>query len=346
MTLDLRRRVMLFAVIAVVGLGFLGAYLFYARHRLDEKVRSAPSVPTTNPEALAALMAQPHLFFRSTAIGDTYGKVGVVPLAQPSAPPAMTELACDRVDYANGHGICLTADRGLVTSYGAALFDANLHVGANISLSGTPSRTRVSPDGRYGAVTTFVVGDSYAAAAFSTRTNIIDMAAGKVVSDLEKFSVTKDGQRIQSIDFNFWGVTFAADSNVFYATLGTGGHTYLVKGDVAGRSATVITDGVECPALSPDGTRIAYKKRQDNGIGPVTWRLHVLDLAVRKDTALSETKNTDDQAEWLDNEHVLYSLPNSTSGTAETTTWVVNADGSGSPAVFVADSWSPSVVRT
>ena len=38
-------------------------------------------------------------------------------------------------------------------------------------------------------------------------------------------------------DFNFWGVTFARDGNRFYATLGTGGKTYLVEGDVAARQA-------------------------------------------------------------------------------------------------------------
>ena len=48
-----------------------------------------------------------------------------------------------------------------------------------------------SPDGRYGATTTFVNGDSYADAGFSTRTVIIDLGKGDVLFDLEKLDVTK-----------------------------------------------------------------------------------------------------------------------------------------------------------
>ena len=48
-------------------------------------------------------------------------------------------------------------------------------------LTGLPSRARVSEDGRYGAMTVFVTGDSYleSSTAFSTRTYVVDMASGK-----------------------------------------------------------------------------------------------------------------------------------------------------------------------
>ena len=39
---------------------------------------------------------------------------------------------------------------------------------------------------------------------------------------------------------------------------------------------TIRTDA-ECPSLSPDGTRVAYKKRGDRARGD--WRLAVLDIA-------------------------------------------------------------------
>ena len=39
-----------------------------------------------------------------------------------------------------------------------------------------------------------------------------------------------------------------------------------------------MTNDVECPSLSPDGTRVAYKVRHDDGLGLVTWTLAVLDL--------------------------------------------------------------------
>ena len=45
------------------------------------------------------------------------------------------------------------------------------------------------------------------------------------------------------------------------ATLSSGGRHYLIKGSVNGRDARVIHEGVECPSLSPDNHRIAFKKR-------------------------------------------------------------------------------------
>ena len=73
-----------------------------------------------------------------------------------------------------------------------------------------PSRARVSPDGRLGAVTAFVTGHSYAdPGSFSTRATIIDMERGRRIADLEDFEVSRDGKPFESIDFNFWGVTFA-----------------------------------------------------------------------------------------------------------------------------------------
>ena len=182
--------------------------------------------------------------------------------------------------------------RGLV-------LDADVRTRHTLTLTGLPSRARVSPNGRIGAMTTFVSGDSYTSpGAFSTRTNLIDLASGRTIADLEKFTVTKDGRRIHSQDFNFWGVTFGRDSDEFYATLATGAHHYLVHGSVRGRAMEVVHDNVECPSLSPDGTRIAYKRRDGN---PWHWRLHVLDLKTGADVAVAERRPMDDQAEWLDN---------------------------------------------
>jgi Tol biopolymer transport system component len=56
-------------------------------------------------------------------------------------------------------------------------------------------------------------------------------------------------------------------------------------------------ENVECPSLSPDGTRIAIKKRVDNV--PGNWRLAVLDLSTLQDTLLNdETRSVDDQGSW------------------------------------------------
>jgi hypothetical protein len=240
------------------------------------------------------------------------------------------DLACERVYYAAGRGICMgVAPSGV--DYEATIFDAKLRPLHSIALTGFPSRARVSRDGRFGAMTVFVSGDSYleSPSAFSTRTTIVEMASGRQIAQLEQFQVTKDGKPFDAVDFNFWGVTFAADPNRFYATLGTGDHHYLVEGDVRERTMRVLRDGVECPSLSPDGKQIAYKSR----IGDSRWRLRVLELATLEDHAVAESRSIDDQVEWLDDGTLAYS--------DERNVYTVPADGGGSPELLVRDATSP-----
>jgi hypothetical protein len=249
-------------------------------------------------------------------------------------PQVQKSPACLRFYEAAGHGLCLTVARSGV-DFRAMVLDHAGKVRHTLSLTGLPSRARVSPNGRLGAMTTFVSGDSYATPGqFSTRTTILDLVKGRAIADLEKFSVTKDGKRIHNPDFNFWGVTFARDSDEFYATLATGDHVYLVRGRVSQRAVEVVHDNVECPSLSPDGTRIAYKRRDGK---PWKWRLHVLDLRTGADVAVSERRPIDDQAEWLDNRRVLYGIG--------VDVWVAAADGSGRPQRFLAHAASPSAQR-
>jgi len=240
------------------------------------------------------------------------------------------------VYFAGGHGLCLARGTGFAAGYQAAVFGLDLKETGRVDVSGIPSRARVSDDGRYGAVTMFVTGHSYAdAGAFSTETTLIDLARGEAVANLEEFTVTRDGQQVTAIDVNIWGVTFASDSDRFYATLATGGKTYLIEGSVSARTARVLHENVECPSISPDGTRLAYKRRGPSKARP--WRLTVLDLDTMKETPLAETRSVDDQAEWLDDEHVLYAIGGDT--------YVVRADGSGKPRPFIADADSAVAVR-
>jgi hypothetical protein len=274
----------------------------------------------------------------------------------------MTSLTCDRVDFEGDVGLCLTRPTsGLVVSTSAIVFDAHFKVLHQVALTGLPSRARVSPDGRYGSVTTFVTGDSYATLGqYSTRTDIIDMRTGTVLFDLSQLSVTRDGQPFEASDFNFWGVTFANDGRHFYATLGTGGKTYLIKGDLTTRRATVIATNVECPSLSPDNSEIAFKQRVPGPV--VTWRLSVLDLATLKVHHLAETRSVDDQVEWLNNTTIVYGVlanpaiaalnplspttPSLANGAAlATNTWSVPADGGGSPHLFNTGTWSEVVTN-
>jgi Tol biopolymer transport system component len=190
----------------------------------------------------------------------------------------------------------------------------------------------VSADGRLASTTVFVSGHSYAPGSFSTHTAIFRTADGGKVADLEQYSVERDGKPFSAVDFNFWGVTFASDGKHFYATLASGGQNYLVEGDMETQHARIIHSGVECPSLAPDGRRLAFKRMTRSG-----WHIYVLDLASGKETPLAEQHSVDDQVEWLDNDRVLYAL--------DSDIRVMSADGSGTPAIFLADAYSPAVVR-
>jgi hypothetical protein len=226
-------------------------------------------------------------------------------------------------------------------SYTALLLDRNLKQGASIKLEGLPSRTRASADGRVGAVTVFVLGDDYAAA-FSTRTILVDLASGDEIGELEQFSTWRDGARFKEVDFNFWGVTFAKDGNTFYAALRTGGKTFLVRGELGLRKLTVMRENVECPAISPDNRLLAYKKRV--GPSPDSWRLHVLDLQTNAERIVAaETRYIDDQVEWLDDRRLLYAIPRRTTTIADV--WVAAIDGAEPSRIFLPQAESPVVVH-
>jgi Tol biopolymer transport system component len=240
-------------------------------------------------------------------------------------------------------GICLTADRGVLTTYAAVLFNERGEQLRTIPLAGVPSRCRMSPDGKTAADTIFLTGHSYSSMDFTTQTRLLDTATGAVIADLEDFAVTRDGAPFHAKDFNFWGVTFTPDSRGFYCTLSSDRKHYLVRGDMKTRTASVVHENVECPSVSPDGTRVAYKKRFAAG-HRLQWQLHVLDLASSTETPLSERRSVDDQLEWLDNENVLYAVPSAESS-AGADIWRADAGGQGMPGLFLPLAYSPAVIR-
>jgi dipeptidyl aminopeptidase/acylaminoacyl peptidase len=265
-------------------------------------------------------------------------QLAVAPLTGTAAGrPLLAPLRCARAYFDGGSGICLARAGSLALGYKAQIFGPDLRVRRSFDLPGTASRARVSPDGRYGSVTLFVAGDSYAApGSFSTRTTLINLASGQPIGNLEDFTVTRAGRQVTAIDVNFWGVTFSPrDSDRFYATMATGGKTYLIEGSVAARTAHVIHENVECPSVSPDGTRIVFKRRTGSSSRP--WHLTVLDLRTMRETPLAEPRSVDDQAAWLDDRNVLYNVDGSL--------WVVPADGGGQPRRYIANASSPAVVR-
>jgi len=327
------------------------------------------AVPLT---ASPALLGRRHLLVLDATEGPDFGRVEAVDPDSPTGPRAPTSLFCDRVDQRAGRVLCLTDDR-VHARAGTTVLDGRLRVLFRLPADGLPSRTRISPDGRLGAATTFVAGDAYNVDSFSTRTVLLDLVHGRQTADLEQFDVTRGGRTFHAIDENFWGVTFTADPDTFYATMHTGNHYYLIRGHMRRRRAEILRDGVECPSLSPDGTRIAYKSRITHGFAPATWRLHALTLATGADHPLAEPRNVDDQAAWLDDTHVTYAVATdggsagggdgtgrnggtgsgggrdgdagpgaSPSGLADT--WTVPADGTGSPHLLVSSAQSAVTV--
>jgi hypothetical protein len=296
------------------------------------------------PSAIAQNKTSKQVFFRYNGLDSHYGQLAFVPFERTDQPHFIDTLSCEVAHIAGGRGICLAADRGLVTTYAAKLFDAKtFQILAQFPLNGVPSRCRMSVDGKLAALTVFVSGHGYASVNFSTQTLLVEADKGRIIADLEEFKVSRDGQPISNKDFNFWGVTFTPDTQNFYATLSTNRRHFLVKGDIANRSVTVLHDNVECPSLSPNASRIAYKKRFMVE-GRVFWQLHILELTTSRETPLGEKRSVDDQLEWLDNDHVLYTLPETETGSsASTNIWLAAADGASPPALFLKKAYSPSV---
>lgn len=333
-----RRNALLFVGLCVGAAVAIGFIVHEANSRArGEAVVGELATPTTTT-------ATERLYFRYAGSDVGFGKLAYVELGVAGAAPVVLDLPCEVVHASGGQGICLAIDRGVTRPYVAKLFDLERHeVRATLPLGGLPSRARVARSGRIGATTVFVTGHGYDSVDFSTETLLVDLTSGATLANVETFAFFSAGEPIRETDFNVWGVTFLDDDNVFYATLSTGGRHLLVRGDIAARQAHVVHDDVECPSVSPGGTHVAYKRRYlENGF--VRWQLYVLDLATLAETPLAERRSVDDQLEWLDDGHVLYTLIDTT-GTVGNSVWTIPADGSGAAERFLAGASSPALAR-
>ncbi len=338
-------RVSVLVSVSVVCFGLAAGYLLWAKHSAAVGSVVEPTPGGSEPTAqldLGAALAQPHVVFRNAQPGAGFGMVAVSMLRAPDGPRAVGQQLCERTYATAGGGVCLAPKRGLVPTYALVSLNSRLQPVASSPLVGLPSRTRMSRDSSLVSTTTFVGGHSYGDGKFSTETII--RRDGVSLGNIENFTTTlPDGTRLTAVDRNFWGVTFAADDDTFYATAASGNTTWLVRGSLRAKTMTALRTDAECPSLSPDGTKIAYKKRLGAKLG--VWHLAVLDLKSGKETVLAEQRSVDDQMEWLDADHVLYQLPRDGAGGTSTDIWQAPADGTGQPSVFIEDASSPAVVR-
>jgi len=242
--------------------------------------------------------------------------------------------SCKRVHASvAGPALCLTRSYNGI-DYDGVVLDEDYREVTRFPVEGVPDRARVSSDGRYGAYTSFDRSGSRgyfeSTRDFTTYTRIVDMRDGRELLRLEELRVTRGGTPVPHAGAELWGVTFATAGR-YFATLASDGEHLLIAGRVGSTRARVLRAGIECPAVSPDGTRIAYKRR----IGALNrWRLHVERIDGTGAVALAESRSIDDQPEWLSDDRIAYS--------DDRATFAVPADGSGSPELLAALTTSPS----
>ncbi|WP_236557781.1 hypothetical protein [Citricoccus sp. K5] len=334
--------------VAAMSLGAVGVYGVQALQDHQERTTGASAA-----ELAASLPDGPHITFRNTASGEGYGMVSSVALADPDGARQVSGQACDRVDVAGEYLSCLRTLRGIPTTFETQVYDYGQDLGGSPvttwPLAGIPSRTRVSDDGLV-ATTAFVTGHSYAADSFSTETTVKGAGDpdGRDYGNLQDFEITVDGEPLTAIDRNVWGVTFAGGDS-FFATVASGGTTWLMEGDLAARTMTSVATEAECPSVSPDGSRVAFKVRRDTGgdmVGGsgVHWDVAVLDLASGERTVIELERGIDDQLEWLDEDTLLYGLPREEAGW-DADVFALEAEAEAEPELFIEHAWSPSVVR-
>jgi len=331
--MSLRGRMLALVLIAAVIVGAAGAYLAWSA-----SLASSGSKGTAPREvAVSRVEGRPHIVFPNTAPGRNYGRIGMVTIADPRGPRAITRTTCDRVDVSAGTTLCLRAQAGITSAYSVIARregDAPL---LDVARPGILSRARLSPEGTLAATTAFVAGDSYTSAGFSTRTYVTALAAGRELH-LEDFELVHEGEPIRPIERNYWGVTFV-DEDAFYVTVSFGGDTWLARGSVRTERIQTLRKTAECPSVSPDHDRVAYKKREGAG-----WRIAVLDLESGREKVLPGRRSVDDQVAWLDDDTLLYSLPRTGARAGESDVWSAAADGSSEPRLFIEQASSPAVV--
>ena len=217
------------------------------------------------------------------------------------------------------------ARRACRTPTARSSLDAHLHERHRFPAAGIPTRARVSPSGHLAAWTVFVSGDSYAGTNFSTRT------ADRRHPHLGSSTTTwRPSASSRTAGPTTPPTSTSGASPSPTTTASTPRWRPAARPTWSGATSPhapspPCTRNVECPSLSPDGTRIAYKKRV-NGPAPdapgacTSWT-----CAPCRRPPLAEPRSVDDQALWPDDRTLVYALP----GDYGADLWTVPADGTG-----------------
>jgi dipeptidyl aminopeptidase/acylaminoacyl peptidase len=348
----------LLAVLPTV-LPVAGALTFVIGSNVSAQIGALHALKSDEVAKLVGATDSSYMFITRPSDRD-YNRVELVTVNPKTRQPLTrtpTEMGCARVHASDAGSIyCFTrVQPGKPKYYTGAtgyVFDPQMKLTTtHTERKGSVSRARFSRDGRYIANTAFTAGHSYlgvGGTSFSTATFIGYATTPRKDDNLQLWPIAYQGKAVTSVDLNLWGVTFdPANSDRFLVTAYFDGKPHLAEGSVQARKINVLRSGVECPAFSPDGKRIAFKKR----VSPTQWIPALLDLASGVETAFSIEESVDDQIEWFDNNTLIFELAlTPLVGAASVNLYTLNVAQSPSqaqtkPLLWLSDARSPTFVR-
>ena len=119
--------------------------------------------------------------------------------------------------------------------------------------------------GRWSRRPSFVTGHSYMSTGFSTATEVHEFGGGEPVGQPREVRARRRRPRGQPRRPQRLGRDLRRRRDRSTRRSRTGDRTWLVEGDLAERTLTSVSPDAECPSLSPDGTRVAFKVDVDPG---------------------------------------------------------------------------------
>lgn len=366
---DPKRQLMILGGLAVLLVLFGGLYLVWARSRVNEdladrneraqlaidefEAAQAPSsdeapVPTAVVDRVVPTggptLASGEVLVVNRVPGDDYGRLAI---RHTDGTRTLLDRSCMRVHIAGDHGVCLSETDDIPVSFDTTFFEAsNLDVDIKGYPSALPSRARMSPTGRFSAVTAFVTGASYVDIGTETTTivTIDEIDSNRLLRGANQFDIASDEDRFQTFDAQYWGITFAPDEDEVYVTGFYGEQPEIMRGTL--NDMTLAPTGWigSCPSLSPDGKTLVFKEARQDG----TFELVAVDVESNTKMKLGEERSVDDQVEWLDNDTILYAVhPEGGDNPVqpEFDIWMLDIAPGSEPVLFLPNADSPAVAR-